>query len=89
MKFSKLAFAALFGVLVACVASSPAQEDGTDQTAPATAVTLDDLQGSASPLLGCGFTCTTNGIVGLPWKICMNNCPGGAENCVPTPAPCP
>jgi hypothetical protein len=64
---------------VAASQGSLAPEDVTALIAPASPVS-------------CGYEChtPTSDILGVPWRFCLHNCPGGPSNCTPMPPPpCP
>ena len=96
MNIMKLVIATLVSV-VGCVASSPIQEGDVEQNAPATATTQEDLQDpglvtstAVSPAATCGFQCIGGDLpIEIPFNFCVRRCPGGADNCVPVPPPCP
>jgi len=88
---SKFAFAGLLSLMVACGSSLPLQENEQEQSA-ATEEGLQgptSTQGTAPQNAGCGYTCVTNGAIEMSWRVCSRLCPGGSDNCVPTPQPCP
>jgi hypothetical protein len=80
----QLAKLILFGLLgaTACMSASPSEPTETDSTETETTSQLGE-----QPAAGCGYTCSLTGIVGMPYRACVNQC--GAENCTPTPSPCP
>lgn len=80
MHIAKLVLFGLLGI-TACVASSPS--DPTETTEAEATSQLGE-----QPAAGCGYTCSETGIVGLPLQLCIRTC-GGAQNCTPTPSPCP
>jgi len=78
----KLVIAGLLSVMVACGSSLPVQEP--EEEAQSTSMGVAPAENAS-----CGYTCTSNGAVELSWRLCSRVCPGGPDNCVPTPPPCP